>query len=156
MKNMFSSNKFKFVLTGERFKNNDFEPVVSATNIPGMQLGMIPQPNPIRKIERPGDSLDFDSLVVGFQVQEDFSDWLTIFNWILELRDMKKTNIKELFSDASLVLLSNKNNPNIVFNFENIFPVSISPLQLELGTNDSPLLCDVEFKFISMKVLTTA
>jgi hypothetical protein len=153
MKSLLGNNKFKFLLTGERFKDNEFEPTVTGVSIPGVTVGIIEQPNTIRQLFRPGNSLIYDDLRITFSLREDLSDWLTIYDWLIEMRDNNRENIKELFSDANLVLLTNKNNPNMVFNFENIFPTTLDPIDLELEDNDSPIMCSAMFKFINLKIL---
>jgi hypothetical protein len=153
MKSLLGSNKFKFLLTGERFEKNEFEPTVTGIVIPGLTLGIIPQPNPIRQLERPGDSLVFDELRITFSLREDLSDWLTIYNWMLDIRDKQKMKIKEIFSDANLILMTNKNNPNLVFNFINLFPTTLDQFDLSLEDNDSPIVCSASFKFLDVNIL---
>ncbi len=154
MKSLLGNNKFKFILTGSRFKDNEFEPTIVGVTLPGVMMGVIPQPNMVRRVERPGDSLEYDDLRINFSLREDMSDWLTIYNWLTDMRDHKDAKFKEIFSDANLVLLTNKNNPNLVFNFEGVFPISLDQIDFTTDNNDSPMLCSANFKFISFKILT--
>ena len=144
--NILTSNKFKFVLTGTKFKNNKFELMVTSANIPGMQLGLVNQGTSVRIIERPGDSLIFNDLTVTFIVGENLEDWKTIFDWIVEMRDSMNPDFKEMYSDASLVLLTNKNNPNVVVNFMDIFPYNLTDVFMN-NNSDNLITCEVSFKY---------
>ena len=156
MKNLLGTNKFKFLLTGERFKDNDFEPTIVSVNFPSISLGMVMQPNPIRSMKRPSESFEYDPLMIEFLIQEDMSDWLTIYDWLTDMRDPKKQNSGDIYTDASLVLMSNKNNPNIIFKFEDIYPSELSSFPLTNNSdNQEPIICTATFNFLKMHYITT-
>lgn len=154
MKNLLGSNKFKFSIVGSRFKNNDFEPMIYSINIPGINLGNLLQPTTIRGLNRPGDSLEFNDLNITFLLQENLSDWLTMFNWIIDCRNPTRENIEEIYTDGILTILTNKNNPSIIFTFERMYPYVISDIPLSNSEALPSIQCDVSFKFINMKSQT--
>tara|TARA_R110000796_G_scaffold22482_1_gene65141 strand:- start:67 stop:660 length:594 start_codon:yes stop_codon:yes gene_type:complete len=49
----------------------------------------------------------------------------------------KAVSDASFYSDAFLIILSNKNNPIVTINFENCFPVSLSSLQYDQGATDA-------------------
>jgi hypothetical protein len=155
-KNFFTGNKFKFSITGERFKDNEFDVMVTSLNIPGFQIGVIERATTIRTLKFPGDALNYNDLTVEFIVSENLEEWITIFQWMHDLRDstIEKFN-NTLVADASLVLLTNKVNPNIVISFEDIFPFDLTeiPLQLEI-TDPDPVRVTASFKYQDMKIIT--
>ena len=154
--NLYSPNKFKFNLTGERFKDNYFDPTISGLNLPGIQLGTIPQGTSIRQIDRPGDSIVFNDLTIEFLITEDFKEWITIYDWMDDLREFNQTGIdNSILSDAKLVLLTNKSNPNIIITFRDIFPYDLSDLDLTFNTSDvETLRGTVSFKYINYIIET--
>ena len=154
MKSLLGITKFKFLLTGERFENNEFEPTIVGANVPGLEMGTVQQPNPMRIIHRPGDSLEFDDLRIMLQPREDLSDWLTIYQWMIDMRNHSNMDVKEIFSDANLVILTNKNNPSLVLNFENIFPTSLQEIDLNYEHVPDPINYQVTFKYLTFKVLS--
>lgn len=151
MKNLLGSNKFKFNIIGSRFKNNEFDPMIYSINIPGITLGNIVQTTSMRGLNRPGDSLEFNDLNITFILQENLSDWLTIFNWIMDCRNPTRENIEEIYTNGILNILTNKNNPSITFTFERMFPYSISDIPLSNAEALPSIQCDVSFKYINMK-----
>ena len=53
-----------------------------------------------------------------------------------------------LMSDATLTILTNKNNPNLRVNFKNCFPTSLSGLSYTTqGTDTEQLTASVTFKY---------
>lgn len=63
---------------------------------------------------------------------------------------------RNLYSDAFLMLLSNKNNPIVEVIFENIFPVSLSTLNYTQNAGDVDYLtasCDFQYQIYRFNVL---
>ena len=122
-----------------------------------------------------GDTLDFSPLELSFLVQEDLSNYREIHDWmtgigfpkdnqqyieainteqemnpILSKVDNAKAAGKPsvLMSDATLTMLTNKNNPNLRVNFKNCFPTSLSGLDYTTqGTDTEQLSATVTFKY---------
>ena len=60
----------------------------------------------------------------------------------------KATPDKAMYSDAFLMILSNKNNPILNVNFQNVFPVSLSGLNYTQGATDVDYMtAEVSFKY---------
>ena len=101
-----------------------------------------------------GDTLDYSPLEIQMNVQEDMANWREIYDWmtgigfpttptefetaITEAQSEKTTiqrgelsNPNVLTSDATLTILSNKNNPLIRVTFRNMYPTSLSGLQFD-------------------------
>jgi hypothetical protein len=58
------------------------------------------------------------------------------------------TSDKAMYSDAFLMILSNKNNPILNVNFQNVFPTSLSGLDYTQGATDVEYMtADVTFKY---------
>ena len=156
-KNLFSSNKFKFILTGTRFKDNEFDLTVTGINVPGIQLGTVPLNTPIRTIDRPGDSITFSDITIEFLITEDLEEWITLYNWMNDLRSFTEMVFdNSIVSEGKLILLTNKSNPNLILIFQDMFPIDISDLDLTLNTTDGePVRGTANFKFSDMIVTTT-
>jgi len=112
-----------------------------------------------------GDTLDFSPLEVSFLVQEDLSNWREIHDWMTGIgfpktpeqyesairqgnNDNPKPNSGKggvsnpsvLTSDATLTILTNKNNPVLQVNFRNLYPTSLSGLQYDTKDEGSTQL----------------
>ena len=156
-KNLFSSNKFKFNLTGSRFKDNEFDITITGMNVPGIQLGTVEQHSTIRTIERPGDSLSFSDITMEFLITENFDEWIVLFDWLTDLRDPTIDYFdNSIVSEGKLILLTNKSNPNVVLTFENMFPIELADLDLTLNTADGePVRGSATFKYTEMTLNKT-
>jgi len=156
-KNLFTANKFMFSLSGTRFIDNEFDLTITNISIPGIELGIIEQPSQIRTIKRPGDSLIFTDINMEFHITEDFTEWITIVDWMKALRDFREAGFdNDVLSDGKLVLLTNKNNPNIVMTFYGMFPISIAEIDLNLAsTEGEPRKGQVTFSFNDFDYSTT-
>ena len=74
-----------------------------------------------------------------------------IYIIFLNFADPKlSTSVSALFSDANLVLLSNKNNAIVQVLFRNLYPVSLSGLQYAQDATDVQYLTAT---FMNMKII---
>lgn len=154
-KNFFVGNKYKFTLTGERFHNNEFDVMITGINIPGMQLGLVTHGTSVRQLELPGDSVTFNDISIEFIISENLTEWVTIFEWINDLRNFSETRFNnDIVADGTLILLTNKNNPNIGLNFTGMFPYNLSDIPLSLNVADGePVLGEATFKYLDFKLV---
>jgi len=151
-RNLLSPVGFQFVI--DRLPNVEY--FTQKITLPGIFSTPISSPNPNVKIKYQGDSLNFEEFSVEFKVDEDLQNWLEIKNWMfgytfpekqqqfsnlkqgLNLPANLKSNLlippKEgfLYSDASIVILTNKHNANFRFDFKDAFPVALSNIPMDV------------------------
>lgn len=118
-----------------------------------------------------GDTLDYSPMEIQMNVQEDLTNWKEIHDWmtgigfpttpqefkdaITESQNEKTTaqrgnlsNPNSLTSDATLTILTNKNNPVIRIKFRNMYPTSLSGLQYDTkDTESTQLTATVTFNY---------
>ena len=128
-------------------------------NLPGISMDTVTVPNPFKDIPTVGEKLSYENLSITFQVDEYLENYISLHNWMKGIafpsdrgqfrtfRDVtsntpaggntpssdlvgKAIPDRALYSDANLIILSNKNNPIVEVDFQNIFPVSLSTLEL--------------------------
>ena len=82
---------------------------------------------------------------VTFRVDENMENYLVIMNWLVGLGSPQTTETRRLltakmfngiYSDATLVILSSKYNPNLRVKFHNMFPETLSELRFETTDPD--------------------
>jgi hypothetical protein len=139
---------------------------VKSFNLPGTQGNVATQNTSLNPIPRSGLQLDYDNLVVRFIVDEDWKNYIEIMNWMrlmamptsrdeykaIALQDLKQPNTFApdggLVSDAVGMILSNVSNPNLVIFYRDIFPITLSGLDLQNDVEEpEPLVATVEFKY---------
>ena len=76
--NFFSPYNFTFELKRSPYLNF----FIQSLNVPGISLNSPTYPTPFVNIPMAGEHLSFNNLSVTFKVDEQFKNYLEIFNWI--------------------------------------------------------------------------
>ncbi len=145
-----SSTQFKFGI--HQLPKVEF--FTLSANVPGISADTVINPTPFKDIPIVGEKLTYDNLSITFQVDEYLENYISLHNWMKGIgfptdrqefrtfRDVtsntpaggktppvdlvgKAVPDRALYSDAYLMVLSNKNNPIVEINFQNIFPEKI-------------------------------
>lgn len=173
-KSLLGKNNFRLLI--DKVPNVEF--FVKTVNIPGVQFTETVAPAGIGlDAFFPGDKVTFDTLSVGFLVDEDLGNFKEIFDWmdsIVPVSDpssyaayvesVKTTtgsmsaidNDMNQYSDITLVTNTNKNIPNKFFRFHDAFPISLSGIEMESGADGEPVLATVEFRFTYYEIKSTS
>lgn len=134
---------------------------VTKAVLPGLTLENPSVKNPFTKFYAPADHIDYGELQITFKVDEDMQTWMELYNWMIGIgkpRDfsqrqqlVSKNGIGEgLYSDGQLVILTNGRNPNVYFNFQDMIPNSLSPIELDSTASDVNFVeCTVGFNYTS-------
>lgn len=158
-----SPTQFKFNI----LKLPTVEYFCTAVNIPGITLSVIQQQNPLKDIPVPGEKLTYADLTMTFMVDENLTNYQEIHGWLTGLgfpRDHSQfsnliksgsdrfpsgsSNTGSTLSDATLLILTNKNNPITEVRFSDLFPVALSGLSYSQQVTDVQYLtADVTFKY---------
>jgi hypothetical protein len=120
----------------------------TAAGIPDISLGQVDTiDNTFIKLPTPGDKLTFGALNITFQVDEDLKNFKEIYDWMIGLGfpdnfqqsaaiGRTLTTAGEIYSDASLIILTGGNTPNIEVKYIDVYPVSLSALDFDLQATD--------------------
>lgn len=158
-----SPTQFKFNI----LKLPTVEYFCTAINIPSVSLSVLQQTTPLKDIPVPGEKLTYADLTMSFLVDENLSNYQEIHGWLTGLgfpRDniqftnlvnagadrfpLGATNTGSTLSDATLLILTNKNNPITEVRFSDLFPVALSGLQYNQQLTDiNYLTAEVTFKY---------
>ena len=156
----------------------------TAANIPDLSLGEAVIPTPYKDIPIMGDKITFGNLDVSFIVDEHLENYVSIHNWLIGIGFPKNrqqfssfrsdtsnnptsaknvsvdrvgsaTPDKGMYSDATLTILSNKNNPLVEVRFTDIFPVSLSALSYDNAATDVDYLtAQISFRYKLYEIVT--
>ena len=163
-RNFLSPTGFKFALKrspGVAFFCNQ-------ANIPSLDLGIAEQPTYLKNIDVPGDKIQFGDLNLRFLVDEDLMNYMEIQNWIRGLGYPEKikefSNLEKqavlgvetkfgqsgdnIYSDATLQVLSSNLVPQFQVIFSDCFPYSLSTVTFDATDTDIEYFtADVSFKY---------
>ena len=149
-RNFLSPTGFKFVL--KRAPKVAF--FGNSANLPAISMGTAIQSSYLKNIDQPGDKVEFEDFSFRFLVDENLENYLEIYNWIRGLGypeslkeiydwqgdvenfpqpDQSQLN---LYSDATLQILTSSDNPNFKVVFQDMFPVDLSTLNFDATSED--------------------
>jgi len=153
--NYLKPNGFKFQINN----SPNISYFCQAASIPQLSIGFIDFENPLVRIPVPGEKINFEELTIKFMVQEDMSDYLEIYNWLVGLgapegpdqynawnnsqsfrfpgTPDKRLGALGNFSDADLTILDSDNKPNIIIHFRDLFPISLQGLEFDISTGSA-------------------
>ena len=156
----------------------------TAANIPDLSLGEAVIPTPYKDIPIMGDKITFGNLDVSFIVDEYLENYVSIHNWIIGIGFPKNrqqfssfrsdtsnnptsaktvstdrvgnaTPDRGMYSDATLTILSNKNNPIVEVRYSDMFPVSLSGLSYSQDATDVTYqTAEISFRYKLYEIVT--
>ena len=116
--------------------------------IPAIDLGVCKSPNPFYKYSIPGDHLTFGDLTLTFKCDEDMTNYLEIFAWMIglgkpdtfeeyaELASHSIISGKGITSDIMVLINDSRKNVNIQVTYRDAFPYHLSELVFDSTVED--------------------
>lgn len=158
--NPLSPNGFQFNIS----KLPEVNFFCQQVNLPGILLGAPEMGTPFSIQPIPGDTLTYDTLQLQFLVDEEMTNYMAIYNWIVALgfpqsydqyvnfvsADQRNiTNeLMRNYSDGVLQILNSSNNVAKTIQFRDMFPTAIESLTLaSTNTDVNYLIGSATFKF---------
>lgn len=152
----------KYLLNFKRIETVQY--FCQSVSVPSIKLGEVFRATPFLDLYSPGTKLDYSLLDIEFIIDEELQTWKNLYNWFTSIADPngfeKRTYKKELqrsehFSDATLTILSNLNNPVLRINFSNLFPVSMGGIDFDTRLSaDNLVTVSASFRYESYSYLT--
>ena len=129
-------------------------------SLPTVILGETNEPTPFMNIPVEGDTLTFEAMSLSFIVDEDLLNYREIYDWMTALgfpreygqfaalKTESSGSEQTKYSDLSIILHTNKSNPNYSIKFTDVFPTSLSSIQFDsTPTGMEPIVVDATFNF---------
>ena len=129
-------------------------------SLPTVVLGETNEPSPFMNNPLEGDTLTFEAMTLSFIVDEDLQNYISIYEWMTALgfpreygqfavlKEPSTGSTTTKYSDLTIVLHTNKSNPNYRIRFTDCFPTSISSIQFDATpTGMDPIIVDATFNF---------
>ena len=145
--NPLSPNGFRFIIQ----KTPDIEYFCQKVHVPGITFGAPMLATPFARVPIPGDQLTYDNLNVQFLIDENMENYISIYNWIVALgfpqnyqqyinyvsanQKMALSELATNYSNATLQILNNTNNPVKTINFNDMFPIALETLEFDSTTD---------------------
>lgn len=139
----------KFIITINKFPDIAFWaqsvtlPTVTITN---NRLGT----NKQYVMKTPGDTMEYDDLIIRFLVDEDLKGYKVIKQWQEEMTGSEIP--EERFSDLTVSILTNNSNINHILKFKDSWPVLLGSLFLDVTQGEDAVSTDVTFSYSTFTI----
>lgn len=141
MKNNFLS-KVDFKIAVKRLPNVQFRS--QKVTIPGISGSAVRVPSPNGDFWKAYDKIDYSNFDLNFIVDEDLESYLEILRWMEDIgsydnfQPYKKISesLDGVFSDITVLISNSSRNINLKITLQNCFPISISPIALDITAQD--------------------
>lgn len=152
----------KFLLTFSRIVDTQY--FCQTVSIPSISLGEVDRVTPFLDMYSPGTKLRYEPLEISFMIDEELQSWKNLYDWFISIADPdgfggrrngNELQQKKYFSDATLTVLNNLNNPVLRIEFSNLFPLTMSSIDFDTRQSaDTIITCTATFRYQSYKYLT--
>lgn len=156
--NYFQPSQFKVRIDRQRFGNLEFycqrivHPglAVSSSNVPISRL---------QTLSVPGDTLNYDELVLDIIIDEDFKGYSEIYAWLESLTVSRSSqSIPQqtyIETDIYLSIMSSSNNIIKQMKYKNCIPTSLGAVNFEATVADTDIVTfPITFRIDSFEILT--
>lgn len=166
--NPLNPNGFRFDL--QRVPNLTFW--CQSIQLPSLILGEPAMFTPFAQVPIPGETLQYGELSLEFLVSEDMENYQLLYNWLIALgfpesyeqyvnfdsaddRELTST-LSRNYSDGTLTILNNNNQPSKQVHFVDMFPTALDALTFDTKVQDVQYLTSrVTFRFSYYEFITT-
>jgi len=133
-----------------------------SVNIPSVALGNAILPTSFSSVPVEGDTLVFENLSISFFINEDLSNYMEIYNWLISIGfpdEFPQFNLNgdaisatsvdgSIKSDMNVIIQTNKTNPNYNITFKDAFPTSLGAIPLDATATDmQPIVVEASFAY---------
>lgn len=149
--NFLAPTGFRFSI--KRLPNVSF--FIQSAQVPGLSMSAIEYPTPFKNLTFAADKLIHETFTITVRLDEYMDSYNEIYDWMVGLtkpenfnqfKDLKNSEYG-LYSDATLIILDSKQNPGLEVTFKDIFPVSLSSIQMDTTQADINFItCDITFE----------
>ena len=140
----------------------------TSVTVPSLALGVTNYASLFSDLPIEGDKILYEQLSINFIISEDFSNYLEIYNWITSIGfpdNFQQFSLKEslaaasgtdtLKSDMSIIVNTNKSNPNYEILFKDAFPTTLGSVDFNAGSASiDPIIVQATFAFAGRFTIT--
>lgn len=137
-------------------------------NIPGISVRAANQDTPFVNAPLPGNKTVYEALNMTFAVDEGLWSYTSVQDWLKGIgipesfqeyknlsiqKRLQMANKQPQYSDGILTIFTNKNNPILTISFTQMFPESLSGIQLSTKVDASTIItASASFRFTMMQI----
>jgi hypothetical protein len=152
--NLLASNYYYFSID----KLPQFNLFVQSANLPMISSRSINQPITLGTYPKiPAQNYYFDDLQISFLVNSDMSNWISIYEWMKGIGNLKEMTTEgqldyddqnAVFSTASLLVTNSAYKPILSAKFHYVWPKNLGGINFTTqNTTYEPITCTVNFAY---------
>jgi hypothetical protein len=139
---------------------------LTGISLPEISLDQPQRATPFGDQPLAGSKLTFGQLNIRFRIDENMQNYREIFRWMTALgfpggfeqtRSLARTSANPAgltYSDATLIMTSSANNPNVKANFIDLYPISLTTGEFSVDKTDvEPMEGTASFAYRSYDLL---
>lgn len=146
-KNVAKNTTYRFTITNQISLSLQ----IQSTPLTSVNLGTIPFPTQRMDLNIPNNKLELSPLNMRFLVSEDLSEWIRLYEWIIDLAVDNDSHLKHVES-GELTILNNENEEILRIVYKGIWPILVGDLQYTTTEDEQTLVADVSFVFDSFSI----
>lgn len=150
--NTLTPNKYRLVF--DRIPHCNL--FAQKATLPGLSISAIPFNTRFNPVPVPGNKVTYESFSVSFIVDEDLTNWRELFNWIKRCSvydaasDLANHADETVYSDATLMFLTNNSTSNKQVRFQSCFPTNLTSIDVDTTSSESTMVATATFVFVTM------
>lgn len=137
-------------------------------NIPGIRVNPDTQVTPFVDAPIPGNKTNYEPLIMTFAVDEALWTYTSVQDWLKGIgipenfqeyknlslqKRLQMASTQPQYSDGILTIFTNKNNPILSVSFTQMFPTTLSGIQLSTKIDATKIItATAEFRFTMMQI----
>ncbi len=148
-RNFLSKDNFRAVFSN--FPKMEY--FIQSFEFPGVNVAPLKQPSYLKGIDIHGSLIEYDDLSITFAINEDFSNYREIYNWLVKTGTPQKLEEYQSPDDldhCTLMVTSNNKNTILKVRFDKLFPTALSSFTFDTTSEHSIISATATFKFNTM------
>lgn len=132
------ANRFKFIFFDDdkKFLNSS----IISCNVPSISASVIERRTVGTDLKYPGDKMQFDDFRINFKLEENYRNYLYLFQWMQNNVILDQIKKSEMFASGNLNLLTSKYEHVVSMLLSDILPYNMSEIEYDIKNNKSNIL----------------
>lgn len=145
-RNFLSKDNFRAIFSN--FPKMEY--FIQSFEFPGVNVPPLKQPSYLKGIDVHGSLIEYDDLSITFAINEDFSNYREIYNWLSKTgtpQKLEEFESPDALDHCTLMITSNNKNTILKVRFDKIFPIALSSFTLDTTSEHNIVTATATFKF---------
>lgn len=141
-RNQALSNSYRLIIPGLE----EFNYFIQNAELPGVSMMGVDTPYQQFGLSAPSNRIEYETMNVGFLVDEDYKNYEQILRWMEGIRDTEP--VMDTIRDVTLHILSSNKAGIAGIKLIGAYPVMLSSIPLDTGVVDAtPIVCSMTLRY---------